>query len=47
MVAFYKIWKKYNKIQLIKNKMDLNNREINNQEMKNHPAYWDIIIKDK
>ena len=32
MVAFYKIWKKYNEIQLTKVKMDLNNRK-----MKNHP----------
>ena len=29
---FYKIWKKYNEIQLPKNKMDLNNRK-----MTNHP----------
>ena len=32
MVIFYSKWKKYNKIQLIKNKMDLNNRK-----MTNHP----------
>ena len=25
MVIFYKIWKKYNEIQLTKSKMDLNN----------------------
>ena len=30
MVAFFKIWKKYNEIQLAKNKMDLINREIKN-----------------
>ena len=29
MVLFYKIWKKYNEIQLTKNKMDLNNRTMN------------------
>ena len=29
-VVFYKIWKKYNEIQLTKNKMDLNNRKITN-----------------
>ena len=32
MVVFYKTWKKYNKIQLTKNKMYLNNRK-----MTNHP----------
>ena len=32
MVVFYKMWKKYNEIQLTINKMDLNNRK-----MKNHP----------
>ena len=32
MVTFYKKWKKYNEIQLTKNKMDLNNRK-----MTNHP----------
>ena len=32
MVIFYKKWKKYNEIQLTKNKMDLKNRKI-----KNHP----------
>ena len=30
MVVFYKIRKNYNEIQLIKNKMDSNNREIKN-----------------
>ena len=32
MVIFYKKWKKYNEIQLTKNKIDLNNRK-----MTNHP----------
>ena len=32
MVIFYKKWKKYNEIQLTKNKMDLNIRK-----MTNHP----------
>ena len=32
MVLFYKIWKKYNEIQLTKNKIDLTNRK-----MTNHP----------
>ena len=32
MVLFCKIWKKYNEIQLTKNKMDLNNRK-----MTDHP----------
>ena len=32
MVIFYKNWKKYNEIQLTKNKMDLNIRK-----MTNHP----------
>ena len=30
MVIFYKKWKKYNDIQLTKNKIDLNNRKITN-----------------
>ena len=30
MVIFYKKWKKYNEIQLTKNKMDLNNRKVTN-----------------
>ena len=30
-MVFYKIWKKYNEIQLIKKKMDLDNRKIKNQ----------------
>ena len=30
MVIFYKKWKKYNEIQLKKNKLDLNNRKITN-----------------
>ena len=33
MVLFYKMWKKYNKTELTKNEMDLNNRK-----MKNHPS---------
>ena len=32
ILLFYKIWKKYNEIQLTKNKIDLNDRK-----MKNHP----------
>ena len=32
MVLFYQIWKKYNEIQLIKSKMDLN------RKIKNNPA---------
>ena len=32
MVLFYKVWKKFNEIQLTKNKMHMNNRQ-----MKNHP----------
>ena len=37
MVIFYKKWKKYNEIQLTKNKMDLNIRK-----MINHPPSPDI-----
>ena len=37
MVIFYRKWKKYNKIQLTKNKMDFNNRN-----MKNHPPSPDV-----
>ena len=41
MVIFYKKWKKYYEIQLIKNKMDLNNRK-----MTNHPPspHFRLII---
>ena len=39
MVIFYKKWKKYNEIQLTKNKMDLNNRK-----MKKHPPSTVIFI---
>ena len=45
MVIFYKKWKKYNEIQLTKNKMDLNIRK-----MTNHPptpamaiGNWELI----
>ena len=38
MVVFYMIWKNNNKIQLTKNKMDLNNRKL-----KNHPSPNTII----
>ena len=31
MVTFYKKWKKYNEIQLTKNKMDLSNRKMKNR----------------
>ena len=37
MEIFYKIWKKYNEIQLTKNKKDLNNRK-----MINHPPSPEI-----
>ena len=37
MVLFYKMWKKYNEIQL--KKMDLNNLK-----MTNHPPFPDISI---
>ena len=39
MVKFYKKWKKYNEIQLTKNKIDLNNRK-----MTNHPPSQDRFI---
>ena len=32
MVLFYKIWKRYNEIQLTKNNMDLNIRKIKNHK---------------
>ena len=32
MVIFYKKWKKYNEIQLTKNKMDLNIRKMTNHQ---------------
>ena len=42
MVIFYKKWKKYNKIQLTKNKMDLNI-----QKMTNHPPSPHNNIRDE
>ena len=41
MVVFYKIWKKYNGIQVIKNKTDLNKRKI-----KNHPPSQVTEVKE-
>ena len=40
IVVFYKIWEKYNEIQLTKNKMDLNNGK-----MTNHPPLDNKGIK--
>ena len=40
MVLFYKKWKKYNEIQLTKNKMALNNRKLTN-----HPPSPMCFIK--
>ena len=42
MVLFYKIWKKYNEIQLTKNKMDLNNRKL---QIIHLPAGLELLIK--
>ena len=39
MVIFYKKWKKYNEIQLTKNKMDLNNRKMTNHPSINREVY--------
>ena len=36
LLAFYQLWKKFNEIQLTKNKMNLNNRK-----MANHPPSLD------
>ena len=38
IVIFYKKWKKLNKIQLTKNKMDLNNQKIKNHQPS--PKSW-------
>ena len=43
MVIFYKKWKKYNEIQLTKNKMDLNNRKITNHP----PSPVEIQLRKK
>ena len=40
MVIFYKKWKKYNEIQLTKDKMDLYN-----QKLTNHPPSPESCIK--
>ena len=39
MVIFYKKWKKYNEIQLTKNKMDLNIRKITDHPPSSELAY--------
>ena len=41
-LVFYKIWKKFNEIQLTKNKIDLKN-----QKMKNHPPSADNVCNNK
>ena len=41
MVIFYKKWKKYNEIQLTRNKMDLNNRK-----MTKHPPFPRVINRE-
>ena len=43
MLLFYIIWKNYNEIQLIKNKMDLKNRKMKNPP----PSPGTIEIKNK
>ena len=40
MVLFYKIWKKYNENQLIKNKMDFVNRKITNLHPNPNERDW-------
>ena len=49
--VFYKIMKKYNEIQLTKNKMDLNNRKMNNHppspmivEPSRWPSVWLLLV---
>ena len=42
LLVFYQRWKKYNEIQLTKNKMDLNDRKI-----KNHPFSPENWVKHK
>ena len=44
MVIFYKKWKKYNEIQLTKNKMDLNIRKMTNHSPSPHNNIIIIII---
>ena len=43
MVIFYKKWKKYNEIQLTKNKMDLNIRKMTNHPLS--PASYCLDIQ--
>ena len=45
LVKFYKKWKKYNEIQLTKNKMDLNNRKITNHTPS--PAHTTVLYKSR
>ena len=33
MLVFYKIWKKFNEVQLTKYKMDVNNRKMANHQL--------------
>ena len=43
MVIFYKKWKKYNEIQLTKNKMDLNILKMTNHP----PSTVDFVLMNK
>ena len=44
MVIFYKNWKKYNEIQLTKNKMDLNIRKITNHPPSSAYNIYSLIL---
>ena len=45
MAIFYKKWKKYNKIQLTKNKMDLNIRKMTNHRPESEYELFNINKK--
>ena len=46
MVVFYKIWKKYDEIQLPTNKMDLNNQKMENHQPSRFKKKIDIIVQN-
>ena len=46
MVIFHKKWKKYNEIQLPKNKMDLNIRKITNHPSSQFPLFKGLAVAD-
>ena len=47
MLIFYKIWKKYNQIQLTKNKMNFNNQNEKSSALHRYSLLIKIIHRNK